>query len=157
MEEIAISFDALSDINCRFVLQHYDADKDGVDCVVLIAAFDGEYREGAQGNNDAVYMTAMLCAAFCAWTPLALVIDLEKLGYTWGDMMESPLRAGETYRRWAGGLATMVVASPRNERALRSLIDSVIGDDPDDWLRPSREEAIACVLDKCRASDSSVG
>lgn len=156
MQEAEVSLGALSAIGCRFTLRTYSEEEDGFYCPVLIAAFDGEYRHGARGNDDAVYLTAMLSAAVSAWHPLALVLDFKDLTYTWGDMMDSPLRFGEEHRHWEGGLATTVVASSRNEPALRSLIDALMGDDPDDWLCPTREAAIAKVLERRKAQLAAI-
>ncbi|MDP6705311.1 MAG: hypothetical protein QF893_03115 [Alphaproteobacteria bacterium] len=155
MQEKEAGLGALSAIDCDFKVQEYREAEDGFFCNLLIAEFAGEYGHGARGNDDGVFMTAMLRAGFSAWAPWVLVLDLAELRYEWGDMMESALRAGEDYRPWDGGLATAVVASPLNEAALRSLIDNVIGDDPDDWLRPSRDAAIAFALDKWRAKSPS--
>lgn len=157
MKEEDLSFAALSAITCRFTRQQYRENEDGFFCEILIASFEGEYRHGGAGNDDAIYMAAMLRAAFSAWHPAALVLDFEHLIYEWGDYMDAPLRASEEERRWEGGIPTAVVASALNERGLRSLVDEVMGDDPDDWLCPSRDAAIARVLEKWKQKRAAAG
>lgn len=157
MHEEEVSFSALSAITCRFALQHYSDKDDGFSCKLLIAGFEGEYRHGGEGNDDAVYMASMLRAAFSAWHPTALVLDFEHLSYEWGDYMDAPLRASEEERSWEGGLATAVVSSALNERALRSLIDCVVGEDPDGWLCPTRESAVARVLEQWKEKCAAAG
>lgn len=157
MTEEEVSLDLLSEITCDFSLQRYSEKEDGFYCTLLIAAFDGEYRHGSEGNDDADYMSAMLNAAFAVWQPLALVLDLRKLSYEWGDMMDAPLTAGQSYRAWMGGLPTVAISSSRNERALHSLIDQVMSEDPAAWLFPTREDAIARVLEKYKAQRAAAG
>lgn len=157
MKEEEVSFEALSTIACRFTLQNYNDKDDGFYCKLLIAAFDGAYRHGGAGNDDGVYMASMLRAAFSAWHPTALVLDFEHLSYEWGDYMDAPLRASEEERSWEGGIPTAVVTSALNERALRSLVDCVIGEDPGDWLCPAREAAIARVLEQWKKKRAAAG
>ena len=157
MKEEDVGLDELSAIACRFKKRTYTRETDGFYCPLLISAFDGAYRHGAAGNDDGIYMSAMLQAGFAAWQPLALVIDLRKLAYEWGDMMSAPLTAADDYRAGIGVLATTVVASGRNERALRSLIEDELQGDPDDWLFASVDIAVDRVLKKFRAKCLAAG
>ncbi len=110
----------------------------------LIVAFHGEYGFGAKGNEDAVFMTAIIKAGLEAWGPSALILDLKKLKYEWGDMIGSALTAGSD--RYIGArFPTAVVISDQNRQGLISFVEKELGDDPTHWLFESFEEALQAI------------
>lgn len=70
-------------IRHRFLLTEEDSDEARP---VLIVAFEGQYREGSDGNPDADYMRGQIDLA-CGlwWSHHGLVIDLSRLAYQYGD------------------------------------------------------------------------
>lgn len=57
----------------------------------LIVGFSGAYRDGSAGNPDAAFMKGVISLAAGIWWHKSLVIDLSKLSYAWGDMIEVAL------------------------------------------------------------------
>ncbi len=53
----------------------------------LHVAFRGDYRSGAEGKPDALYITSTIAALDTAWYSKAFIIDLTDLKYDWGDEM----------------------------------------------------------------------
>ncbi len=53
----------------------------------LHVAFRGEYRDGAEGKPDALYITSTIAALDTAWYSKAFIIDLTELKYDWGGEM----------------------------------------------------------------------
>jgi hypothetical protein len=53
----------------------------------LHVAFRGEYRPGAEGKPDALYITSTIAALDTAWYSDAFIIDLTDLKYEWGGEM----------------------------------------------------------------------
>ncbi|MFO0926306.1 MAG: hypothetical protein U0736_04605 [Gemmataceae bacterium] len=68
---------------------------------VLIARFSGDYKDGAAGHPDAVYMAGMLRMGIEMWGPAAVVLDLTDLRYEWGDEMLWLVRPAFHYRKMA--------------------------------------------------------
>ncbi|EMI21736.1 hypothetical protein RMSM_01343 [Rhodopirellula maiorica SM1] len=91
----------------------------------LHVAFHGEYRPGAEGKPDALYITAAIAALDTAWCSEAFIVDLTDLKYNWGDEMSWLWSIGyqQTFRAQRP-LAVIVGDSCRN--ALQTL-------DPDEY------------------------
>ena len=53
----------------------------------LHVAFSGEYRSGAEGKPDALYITSTMAALDTAWYSKAFIVDLTELTFDWGDEM----------------------------------------------------------------------
>ena len=64
---------------------------------IIIVEFKGSYGFGSGGNDDAPHMEAAVRAAH-AYHPAAIVLDMRKLSYEWGDMMGSPIGAAYVNR-----------------------------------------------------------
>lgn len=119
-----------------------------VDAVVV--AFEGDYRFGGSGNPDAHFMAVIIEAALMAWGSSALVVDLRKLTYEWGDAI-----AWAVFRRKRGfipssamkpTLPTAVIVSEHNRERLTSLIVQFLLDkEPSKWLFDTLEEAMNAV------------
>lgn len=110
----------------------------------VVVAFKGEYGYGSKGNGDAYFMTAIIKAALAAWTPSALVIDLRKMSYEWGDLIAMAFAAGEGQYIDAS-FPTAVIISERNREGLTSLIREEMFCEPSDWLFDTIEEAMGAV------------
>src|SRR5215472_16242020 len=54
---------------------------------ILIARFWGKCGIGSRSNGDAAFMAAIAMAGVEAWAAPALIFDLQKLEYAWGDML----------------------------------------------------------------------
>ncbi|ULU23190.1 hypothetical protein [Dyella terrae] len=57
----------------------------------LIVSFSGRYRDGSAGDPDAAFMKGIIGVASGIWWHKSLVIDVSKLTYEWGDMIEVAL------------------------------------------------------------------
>ena len=53
----------------------------------IYVGFSGEYRSGAEGKPDALYITSTIAALDTAWYSDAFIIDLTSLKYDRGDEM----------------------------------------------------------------------
>jgi hypothetical protein len=128
--------------------------------VALIIRFVGQYGVGHIGNPDAIYMTAVASAGLDAWHPNRLVFDFRELEYTWGDMLDSVLRAGKgrvsvlelICSGKSSGLKDMqprdiptaVVVSDKCREAVTSLLVQEMREDPAKWLFDSLQAALRC-------------
>ena len=132
----------LSQIQCKFA--HDTAAGRGL---VLVVEFIGEYRAGSLGNPDAAFMNAMVSAALTAWEPSAAIIDLSRLRYAWGDVLEVifPDDAGE---RGDARIPSALIAGDECREAIRTLIFGVDSNESLSevvWVRPSLGDALAYV------------
>lgn len=88
---------------------------------ILIVRYAGTYRYGSAGNRDARFMYAHGEAAIAAWSPSAVVIDLRKLHYQWGDMLERVFDVGA--RSYVDSkFPRSVVVGPDCEEPIRTLL-----------------------------------
>jgi hypothetical protein len=81
-----------------------------------VIEFSGQYREGAAGASDSRFMMAIAEAAWTTTSPMAGLLDLRGLAYSWGDNISwienfSPF----------GNYPTAVIVGDRNKEALLSL------------------------------------
>lgn len=60
---------------------------------VLLVRFAGAYPDGSRGSKDAKFMRAKVAEGIAGVYPDALVLDLRKLSYRWGDNLISVLDA----------------------------------------------------------------
>lgn len=88
---------------------------------ILIVGFAGTYRIGSAGNPDAQYMAAMAEAGVVAWEPSAAILDLSKLHYEWGDMLEQVFDVGSA-RYGDSSFPVAVIVGPKCEEAIRTLL-----------------------------------
>jgi hypothetical protein len=102
----------------------------------LIVSFDGEAGNSHQHCGTFTFMTAMIAAGLAAWVPSALILDLTKLTYEWGDDMARVLAE-------SGDLPTTVVISEVNREGLTSLVEAEMSAKASEWLFDSLLEALA--------------
>ena len=87
-------------------------------------------------------MTAIVSAALAAWEPIALIIDLRKMKYEWGDEIDKALCAGDNIFI-DGSFPTAIVVSELNREGLTSLLQDEMQQDPNEWLFDSIDHALA--------------
>lgn len=114
---------------------------------VLIVGFEGEAGNSHEHCGTFTFMRAMITAGVVAWDPTAVVLDLRRLAYEWGDDM---LRVLDV----EGDAPVAVVVSDLNREGLTSLVEEEIPGRPEDWLFESIEEAVAAV-DRAAIADRS--
>lgn len=137
----------------------------------LIVEFTGECGAGHQSNGDAAFMTAIVKAALEAWEASALILDLRKLKYEWGDQMTRVLAAcgsfdlGRLQLMSAFGeelavadvtkipkaylaFPTACVVSGLNRTGLISLVKQEMGMNPDEILFETTDAALIAVESK---------
>ena len=111
---------------------------------VLLIQFAGDFRKGAEGNTDGLFMAAMTKAALAAWSGWGLILDLRKLRYHGGESIVDALTAGND--EWEDApYPTRVVVSNACLKGLTVLLEDKIAEDPDDWLFDSPEQALASI------------
>ncbi|HEY3320970.1 MAG TPA: hypothetical protein VGP72_10935 [Planctomycetota bacterium] len=104
--------------------------------MVLVIAFDGE------ASPSFAYMDAMIAAGKAGWDPVALLLDLRKLRYEWGDEMGRTLSDAKA-SGFERQLPLAVVVSELNRAGLTSLIRDELFGKPEQWLCDSLEAALA--------------
>lgn len=111
-----------------------------------VIAYIGEYRLGAQGRDDALYIMATAASAHKAWYTDGIVIDFSRLHYEWGDEMEWVLKIGQI-----GAVncdfPLAIVVGPDCEGALRSLIPG----EYEDYCVTCLDDAVTLLDTKRRA------
>ena len=109
---------------------------------VLIVSFEGVYRSGAMGNEDAHRMIGVIREGLAAYPSHGLILNLGMLQYDYGDMMDGVLESGDG--AWGTrAFPTLVVTSHRNRSGLVGLVLNVMGDDISRWLCYDIKEALA--------------
>jgi len=87
----------------------------------LVIRYEGNYRPGGAGHDDALYIVAAAEAARKAWWAPHTVLDLRELEYTWGDEMEWITSIGwNNATRLQAPIA--IVVSDKCRAALKSLL-----------------------------------
>lgn len=86
-----------------------------------VIAYIGDYRTGAQGRDDALYITATAAAAHKAWYTESIVIDFSRLRYEWGDEMQWVLSIGQV-APMSCQYPLAIIVGTGCEQALKSLI-----------------------------------
>jgi len=126
-----------------------------------------QYRYGSAGNADAAFMRALAQAAVSYTDPGGIVLDISKLHYVWGDMLESVFDLGERPRlqRQArpddnslplfvmNGIPQATVIGPDCKDAVRTLLLGINcrpeeSLDEFEWLVESFDAAWRCFEDK---------
>lgn len=129
---------------------------------VLLIEFTGEVAND-KPTNDAHFMDVVITAALTAWESQALVLDLRRLRYAWGDWMQNAIGAGRRrHRQIPQGVRdlraifgelplgpddfeTRVVVSDLCRDGLVSLVRDEMQENPANWLVDSPEEAIEAI------------
>jgi len=86
---------------------------------IVTVAFAGNYPAGSEGNDCAAEMVAYLRSVLATTNAAAILFDLRRLQYTWGDAIGGlalALREGAHYRPSA------IVASGLTGRSLEPLL-----------------------------------
>lgn len=88
----------------------------------LVVRYDGVYRNGGAGRDDALYLVAVAKAAQKAWWAPGTILDLRDLRYSWGDEMEWITSIGwDRVMRRHSPLA--IVVSDQCRAGLKSLLE----------------------------------
>lgn len=108
----------------------------------LIVAFGGEYRTGAAGDADGLFMTAAVKAALTVWSGWGLILDLRKLRYESGEAIAHALGEGEQV--WDDlRYPTRIVCSGSSRAGLERVLGEQLCEEPSEWLFDSYESAVA--------------
>lgn len=78
--------------NIQFSIQRWTGDKRPYRSILLIS-FSGDYRDGAAGGPDALYMNGIVGMINEIWSPGGIILDLRNINYKWGDEMDLVLSA----------------------------------------------------------------
>ncbi len=113
----------------------------------IVVTFEGEYGYGSKGDGDAHFMAAIIKAALVAWRTSALVIDLRKMTYEWGDLIAMAIAAGQDQYIDAP-FPTAIIVSDHNRTGLTSLIRDEILGNPSEWLYNTLKDAINAVEER---------
>ncbi len=136
-----LHLESLSDIDVSFFRAR---SRRGAPGSILIARYAGTYRFASAGNRDARFMYANGEAAIAAWSPSAVVIDLRKLHYTWGDMLERVFDVGA--RSYVDSrFPRAVVVGEHCEEPIRTLILGEYSKEPlstIEWIFRDFEKAL---------------
>lgn len=114
----------------------------------LCVAFDGNYRRGAAGSDDARYMRGCLRTALNKWPCRGLVLDLAGLSYESGDDMDGVLTINRLPPWLYSRLEVMAVTSPRNEPGLRKLSKAMRLEKGGALLAADKRDAVAELVHK---------
>ena len=87
-----------------------------------VLTYTGEYRYGAGGKEDALYILATASAAHEAWYTSAIILDFTELKYECGDHMEWILNIGHSGPTDCQ-FPLFIVVGPKCESALRTLLN----------------------------------
>ena len=92
----------------------------------LVVRYEGVYRDGGAGHDDALYLVAAAKAAQKAWWAPCTILDLRELQYSWGDEMEWITSIGwDGVMRLHSPLA--IVVSDKCRAPLKSLLEADFG------------------------------
>ncbi len=105
---------------------------------VLVLRVEGVYGHGSAGNPDARSLLAALGAARALASPDAILVDLERVEYGWGDAL---LMLWNVLDSIEPPLHLHLVGGPRSRAALSSLLGPAAGR----VLHPSFEAGFAAV------------
>ena len=87
MMEIKFNLDELSKIKCECFEIEYKNKKIG------LISFDGIYKSGSAGKDDAFFITHKLQQFYESLDPFALIVDCTNLEYEWGDEFDLNLHS----------------------------------------------------------------
>lgn len=86
---------------------------------VLVLRVEGVYGHGSLGNPDARYLLAILGVVRALEAPDAILVDLGRVDYRWGDAL---LMLWNVVEQAEPPVPLHLVGGPRSEAALRSLL-----------------------------------
>ena len=157
MELIPCGFDDLSSATCSFarcklLSSPFEGCQPGT---ALVVAFDGAAGNSHEHIGTFAFMNAMIAAGLAAWRPAAVILDLQRLQYWWGDEMHDTLTSPRD--EFGRALPTAVVVSDLNREALTSLVADEMGGDPRSLLFESLEAALAAADQRQYQPDAEPG
>lgn len=80
----------------------------------LVIKFNGKYRDGSSGDNDAKLMKGIILTALDIWQPRTFLLDLTDFEYNWGDYIDYIFDEEKNKK-------LVVVIGDKNRRALSTL------------------------------------
>lgn len=110
MNFVPVEFARESPVACTFSLRDERGKVPFSRILVLHAV--GEYRSGSRGAPDARLIAGYLQAALTLWRPDAVVLDLRRLAYEWGDDMLTLCRLPEGAEEMPFALAGSALCLP---------------------------------------------
>ncbi len=112
---------------------------------ILVIQYHGYYPDGCEGNSDASYMYAMGMAGVHRFDPSAVLLDMTKLEYHWGDQLERVFDVGIYSHNH-----TAVAVGPKCIKAIGTLLEGF--DEPETSLLKRKDvfdnmnEAVAYLI-----------
>lgn len=114
-----IRFDELSKIEYRMFLYEFPKGQDSfARNRALIIEFAGRYGIGSAGNDDGIFMEAVINTALQVWFVEGMVLDFRNLSYEWGNAIGKVLLAGK--KVWGSDFPTAIVVSELCRKALET-------------------------------------
>ena len=103
----------------------------------LVISFEADTEAGAEGYSlgNYAFMEAMIAAGVAAWYPWAVVLDMAKVRYEWGDEMAQLIASSRE--------PTTIITSPLNRKGLTSLVKCELLQEPAEVLFDSLPDALA--------------
>ncbi|MFN3199200.1 MAG: hypothetical protein ACE366_12435 [Bradymonadia bacterium] len=123
----SLDLNAHSPLTCRYAVRR---DDDPAHPMVLVLEIEGEYRSGTEGNPDAAFIEAHALAGLARWSPCALVLDLQKLVFPWGNALLGVIQGIHRYMGTddaeeapddEGSFPVIIVSAEHNRDALLAL------------------------------------
>jgi hypothetical protein len=146
-----IRFDELSAIKYRMFLDELPKAQGALaGDRVLIIEFAGSHGIGSEGNNDSLFMEAIINTAIQIWFVDGMVLDYRNLYYEWGNAIGSAIRAGK--KVWGNKFPTAVVVSElcRNglETARPFYASQPLSEDQSKWLFDDMDSALSYIKEQ---------
>ena len=120
--------------------------------------FAGRHGIGSDGNDDSLFMRAIIVAAMNVWFVDGLVLDLRSLSYEWGNSIGDAVLAGKYIM--GSKFPTSVVVSDLNKSALESaspFYKGVLeGGDQNHWLFEDLNKALDYVVEESGKANAEV-
>ena len=122
---------------------------------ILRISFSGNYGHGSEGNNDALYMRAMVDAAVTVFYPDGLIYDFQELSYTWGDQLDKVLFPPECLAGQSEPPPFAITTGSNCEEAIFTLFRDLNFDrDALSWVFNTSSSAADYVVGILRGADS---
>lgn len=98
------------------------------DNTILCVNVFGEYRSGSKGNPDGLYLFSFLVAYYFVFEPIAIILDLSRLEYTWGNTILKSLNFFTEIGRDTDekNKSIIIIHSPNNRQAIYDVLKFTI-------------------------------
>ena len=149
IERQATGLADLSALTCDFEILTVHDFEDLPQTRILRAAFAGRFRPGAAGTDDGGVMLAHLRAGLTAWQPQALLIDLTRLDYDYGEGLIDPLIINRSGLWLERSLPVIALHSVLCRSGLEALVDEH-GFETGELLAATEGKAIAKLMKRLR-------